>query len=223
MTRKHYIADIFGKMNGLNKELQGGQKTLKACKTKICAFIMKLTFWHSQIARYNICQFLQIGQCEPSDEAMRITAKRTPNQLSQELNGKYTDLKTTTFPAWITQPFLFDTGSKECLAMDPDQVAELMELQNNDSMKHIHAVRNKMMWLDSQVSAKYSKLAGVAQQALLLFPTTYLIECAFSSVRDILTKKCVGPYWVLGSCSVHVWLERALRCIITGFISLIAL
>ena len=46
-----------------------------------------------------------------------------------------------------------------------------------------------MMWLDSQVSAKYSKLAGVAQQALLPFQTTYLIEHAFSSVTDILTKK----------------------------------
>ena len=72
--------------------------------------------------------------------------------------------------------------------MDTDQV-ELLELQNDDGMKPIHAVRNEMMWLDSQVSAKYSKLVVVAQQALLPFPTTYLIECAFSSVTGILTKK----------------------------------
>ena len=90
-----------------------------------------------------------------------------------------------TFSVWITQPFLFDCGSEESLAM----VKELMELQNNDGMKPIHAVRNEMMWLDFQVSAKYSKLAVVAQQALLPFPTTYLIEYAFSSVTDILTNK----------------------------------
>ena len=77
-----------------------------------------------------------------------------------------------TFHVWITQPFLLDCGSEECLAMDPDQVEDLMELQNNDGMKPIHAVRNEMMWLDSQVSAKYSKLTVVAQQALLPFPTT---------------------------------------------------
>ncbi len=47
--------------------------------------------------------------------------------------------------------------------MDPDQVEEWMELPNDDGMKPIHAVRNEMMWLDSQVSAKYSKLAVVAQ------------------------------------------------------------
>ena len=73
--------------------------------------------------------------------------------------------------------------------MDPDQVEELMELKNDYSMKPIYAVRNEMMWLDSQVSVKYSKLAVVAQQALIPFPTTYLIEYAFSSVTDILTKK----------------------------------
>ena len=31
-----YLADVFGKLNGLNKELQGAQKTLMDCKTKIC-------------------------------------------------------------------------------------------------------------------------------------------------------------------------------------------
>ena len=45
-----YLADVFGKLNGLNKELQGAQKTLMDCKTQICAFVTKLTFWRSQIA-----------------------------------------------------------------------------------------------------------------------------------------------------------------------------
>ena len=45
------------------------------------------------------------------------------------------------------------------------------------------------MWLDPQVCAKYVELAQVAEQTLLPFPTTYLVECAFSAVTDILTKK----------------------------------
>ena len=39
-----YLADILGKLNVLNKELQGKQKTLIDCKTKIFAFINKLLF-----------------------------------------------------------------------------------------------------------------------------------------------------------------------------------
>ena len=51
------------------------------------------------------------------------------------------------------------------------------------------ASKNQLMWLDPQVCAKYVELAQVAEQTLLLFPTTYLVECAFSAVTDILTKK----------------------------------
>ena len=54
---------------------------------------------------------------------------------------------------------MFDCGSEECLAMDPNQVEELMEIQNDHGMKPTHAVINEMMWLDSQVSAKTSKFS----------------------------------------------------------------
>ncbi len=98
--------------------------------------------------------------------------------------------------------------------MDPDQVEELMELQNDDGMQPIHAVRNEMMWLDSQVSAKYSKLAVVAQQALLPFP---MIECAFSSVTDILTKKR-GRLDITG----HGDLRSKLTCFVPRISNLVA-
>ena len=56
-------------------------------------------------------------------------------------------------------------------------------------MKPIHASKNQLMWLDTQVCAKYAKLAKVAEHTLLPFPTTYLVECGFSAVTEILTKK----------------------------------
>ena len=137
------------------------------CKTKICAFITKLTFWHSQIERCNICQFLHLGQYEPSDKALRIIAEHLA-KLSQELNRRYTDLKSMSFLAWITQPLLFDCGSGRVWPWT------LIRWRScNDGMEPIFADRNEMMWLDSQISAKYSKLAVVAQQALPPFPTTY--------------------------------------------------
>ena len=94
------LSGVFGKLNGLNKELQGAQNTLMDSKTKICAFITTLTFWRSQIARRNIYQFPHLSQCEPSDEALRIITEHFA-KLSQELNRRYTDLKSMTFPAWI--------------------------------------------------------------------------------------------------------------------------
>ena len=73
--------------------------------------------------------------------------------------------------------------------MDSNLADELLHLQHDDAMKPIYASKNQLMWLDPQVCAKYVELAQVAEQTLLPFPTTYLVECAFSAITDILTKK----------------------------------
>ena len=44
-----YLADIFGKLNALNKELQGKQRTLMDCKTKIFGFVDKLKYFTAKI------------------------------------------------------------------------------------------------------------------------------------------------------------------------------
>ncbi|KAJ8030984.1 hypothetical protein HOLleu_27563 [Holothuria leucospilota] len=45
------------------------------------------------------------------------------------------------------------------------------------------------MWLDEEIVENYPNLSAQAQNLLLLFPTSYLVECAFSAVADILTIK----------------------------------
>ena len=93
------------------------------------------------------------------------------------------------FPSWIAQPFLFNCASEEGLTMDCDLADELLQLQNDDTMKPIRASQSQLMWLDPQICAKYPKLSKVAEQTLLPFPTTYLVECGFNAVTDLLTKK----------------------------------
>ena len=183
-----YLADIFGKLNALNKELQGKQKTLMDCKTQIFAFIDKLKYFTAQISRKNFSGFTHLGKCESSENIVRIILEHL-SKLVVELNSRFSDLKLIKFPSWIAQPFLFNCESEEGLAMDSNLADELLHLQHDDAMKPIYASKNQLMWLDPQVCAKYVQLAQVAEQTLLPFPTTYLVECAFSAVADILTKK----------------------------------
>ena len=183
-----YLADIFGKPNALNKVLQGKQKTLMDCKTQIFAFIDKLKYFTAQISRKNFSGFTQLGKCESSENIVRIISEHL-SKLVVELNSRFSDLKLIKFPSWIAQPFLFNCESEEGLAMDSNLADELLHLQHDDAMKPIYASKNQLMWLDPQVCAKYVELAQVAEQTLLPFPTTYLVECAFSAVTDILTKK----------------------------------
>ena len=183
-----YLADIFGKLNVLNKELQGKQRTLMDCKTKIFGFVDKLKYFTAQIGRQNFSGFTHLGKSEPTDNTLQIIVGHLSN-LAVELNSRFLDLKLMKFPSWIAQPFLFNCASEEGLTMDCDLADELLQLQNDDTMKPIQASQSQLMWLDPQICAKYPKLSKVAEQTLLPFPTTYLVECGFNAVTDLLTKK----------------------------------
>ena len=160
-----YLADIFVKLNALNKELQGEQKTLMDCKTKICGFISKLNFSKAQILKNSLSQFTHLMKCEPTDDILRIIFFQLQEMIRQICRSKRIE-----FSLWISQPFLFNSENNECLAMCSDQIDELMDLQNDDSVKPIHASKQQLMWLNPQVSAKYPKLANEDQQVLLPFP-----------------------------------------------------
>ena len=184
-----YLADIYGKLNVLNKELQGKQKTLIDCKTKIFAFINKLLFLKGQISRKTFTQFYHLGKCDPSDEVLQIISVHL-SSLHVHLNDRFLDLKKLEFPIWITQPFLLDIEKNHDLDnMSGSDIDEFMDLQNDESAKAIFAFKQQLMWLDQHIASKYNKVATKAQHFLLPFPTTYLVESAFSAVADIVCKK----------------------------------
>ena len=44
-----------------------------------------------------------------------------------------------------------------------------------------------MMWICEETQAKYLNTSSLARK--LLFPSSYLVECGFSAVNDLLLKK----------------------------------
>ncbi|XP_042216905.1 zinc finger BED domain-containing protein 5-like [Homarus americanus] len=123
-----YLADIFGKLNALNKELQGEQKTLMDCKTKMFGFISKLGFLKAQVLRNNLSHFPHLSKCDPSQNVLQIISEHLSN-LHDDLSDRFIDLKQMNFPSWIAQPFLFNWENNDCLArMESDQIDELMDM-----------------------------------------------------------------------------------------------
>ena len=144
---------------------------------------------------------------EPTDNTLQIILKHLSN-LVVELHSRFSDLRLTKFSSRIAQPSFLNCAREKDLAMDCNQ--KILHLQSDDTMKPIYeyASKNQLMWLDPQVYAKYAKLAKVAEHTFLPFPTTYLVECGFSAVTDILTKK----RGTLGICK-----RGDLRAKLTGF------
>ena len=88
------------------------------------------------------------------------------------------------FPGWLTQYKLVDLSDVEHQFQ-----SELADLQNDSSAEVVQKAKRKFMWLDEEMVENYPNLSKHAQNLLLPFPTSYLVECALSAVADVLTKK----------------------------------
>ena len=107
-------------------------------------------------------------------------------RIFEDFTQRFSDLSAKDFPDWITLFSLVDLGD-----VDPFLRNGLADLQNDASAAAIHRVKHQLMWLNDDIQEKYQKLTVKAVKHLLPFPSTYLIECAFSTVTYILTKKAL--------------------------------
>ncbi|XP_042205956.1 SCAN domain-containing protein 3-like, partial [Homarus americanus] len=178
-----YLADIFEKLNVLNKELQGTNMTLVNSKAKIFGFISFLELSQENISVKKFEQFYWLNKCEVTDATCLVIVEHLKIMVS-DFNFKFSDLKEINYPSWMTQPLLVDLSD-----VTMEYQGELSELQNDDSIKALFKIKGTMMWLCEETQAKYPNTSSLARKLLLPFPSSYLVECGFSAVNDLLLKK----------------------------------
>ncbi|KAK2579964.1 hypothetical protein KPH14_007644 [Odynerus spinipes] len=66
---------------------------------------------------------------------------------------------------------------------------ELAEMQNDESIKTLFNIKGAMVWLCLETEIKYPNATKCARELLLPFPSSYLAECGFSAINDLLLKK----------------------------------
>ncbi|CAK9813138.1 SCAN domain-containing protein 3 [Anthophora plagiata] len=66
---------------------------------------------------------------------------------------------------------------------------ELAELQNDESVKTSFNIKGAMAWLCEETEIKYPNSTKCARKLLRPFPSSFLAECGFSAVNDLLVKK----------------------------------
>ncbi|GFX74790.1 SCAN domaincontaining protein 3like [Trichonephila clavipes] len=102
-----YLADIFEKLNILNKQLQGTNKTLVDAKAKIFGFITNIELCQKHINNKNFEQFHWLQKCEVTHTALLVIVNNL-NNLSANLKERFLDLQQIDFPTWMMQPMLVD-------------------------------------------------------------------------------------------------------------------
>ncbi|XP_067126189.1 protein FAM200C-like [Centruroides vittatus] len=179
-----YLADIFEKLNILNKQLQGPSKTLVDAKAKIFGFVKNLELSQKHLSNRNFEQFHWLNKCNVSDSAILEIVNHL-KILITDFKERFADLKEMNFPTWMVQPVLVDLADISNLQYQE----ELAELQSDESVITLFNIKGAMAWLCDETEAKYPNTTKCARKLLLPFPSSYLAECGFSAVSDLLTKK----------------------------------
>ena len=66
---------------------------------------------------------------------------------------------------------------------------ELSEMQNDESVTTLFNIKGVMAWPCDETETKHPHSTNFARKLLLPFPSSYLAECDFSAVNDLLLKK----------------------------------
>lgn len=179
-----YLAEIFEKLNHLNKDMQGTGVTLINCKRNVLAFLAKLDLWRGQLGTRTFNHFPLLSQqsAEVSDGDLLIFTLHL-SQLKDDLNTRFQDLCSLEIPMWVSLPF--DT---EPSSVDMDLQEELIDLKSDADAKALLSLRGyQTMWITMR--RKYPMLWKRVELLFLAFPTTWLVEAGFSAVTNLLTKK----------------------------------
>ncbi len=179
----YYLTDVFEKLNTLNKQLQGKNKLLLDVKAKIFGFISQLELWRSQFSNRNFEHFNYLQTCEPSDTALEVILdyQKTLVLNSQE---RFSDLRKLDYPVWVTQPLLNNLSM-----VSTEFQKEFSELNNDESFKSLFNIKEINAWIYEEIQIKYPRMSEFNKKLLLPFPSSYLIQCGFSAVNDLLLKK----------------------------------
>ncbi|GFV82822.1 uncharacterized protein TNCV_4147901 [Trichonephila clavipes] len=111
---------------------------------------------------------------------------RRIDEMGEDIEKKLVEkLKTRKFSVPMGESTLRDS---EALLITSYQ-AELAELQNDDSVKILFSIKGAMAWLSEETEIKYPNSTKCAKKLLLPFPSSFLAECGFSAVNDLLIKK----------------------------------
>ncbi|QQP54701.1 Uncharacterized protein FKW44_007616, partial [Caligus rogercresseyi] len=192
-----FLTDITGKLNNLNRALQGKGKTVADMISALNAFKAQMNIFSAHLQRKKVLHFpsLQMvlkDNVSASESFGKVAEKYSQviNRLGQEFESRFCDIdKLEPCVSFISNPFMnVDTTCiaeqlSEMLSLDAGQVEmEIVTLQNDIHLKAHKATENFWGLVDIE---RFSGLCTAAMKVASLFGSTYLCESAFSDMNYI--------------------------------------
>lgn len=184
-----YLADIFAKLNILNKSLQKGNANILTWNEKVQGFVKKLSLWEAAVKKPDFTVFptllnmAQEVECEQIPQELTTCFVKHLSTLQKKLHEYfYEDLQPF---YWIKHPF---QPLKETSSLSLAEQEELIDLQCDDSLKVRFEEENSLSSFWISVKEEYPRLYEKATRMLIPFATTYLCETGFSALASMKSK-----------------------------------
>ena len=175
---------FFEKFNSLNLLLQGDKSNLINSKQAINAFLGKLTLYITNISRRKLDQFAALASVSSNlkDDDYIVYVNYLKN-IHEDMITRFKDLLELNIPVWVSNPFEVNAADVRI-----DLQEELVELQCDGWAQSLFKKDQYDAWRRSEFALKYPLLWENAKMYIIAFPSTYLVECGFSCVNQLLTK-----------------------------------
>ncbi|XP_072136178.1 zinc finger BED domain-containing protein 5-like [Mobula birostris] len=173
-----YLADIFQKLNLLNKTLQGKNSNLVDCKEAIVSFLKNLEVYCHNMGRQEFLQFPNLKMIAEAlkDDDLTVYVKRL-KQIHKDMQERFNDLLNLGIPDWILNPFEVQLTQVEAEIQE-----SLIDLQSDITARHQFSQFQKDFWIKSDLPNKFTTLWEKAQSFFIAFPSTYLVDSGFCKV-----------------------------------------
>lgn len=177
-----YLADIFEKLNEVNKNLQGEKINFIKSKSIISAFISKLSLFKEKISRREFNHFFKLSSLKQIlDSDLEIYCAHLES-LKDDMITRFKDINDLIIPEWVLNPFLANIQN-----IQPSIQEELIEVKHNEEAKIDFKLNGyELFWLKQKIT--YPQLWKEVELLIMAFPSTYLVEKGFSAVQQLLTK-----------------------------------
>ena len=190
-----FLADIFGALNQLSCQMQGGGIKVVEAEEKTNAFQRKLKLWRQRLENHNFANFPLLDEVVSNGSAISIEVSFNELQgllpvfteHSQKLQRLFENCfpERMQYPAWVRRPFSYDTTTADVNSLYTD---DIIELQESEVKKRDFNTTNLQTFWCHQIEG-YPLIAKVALEILMPFVTTYLCEHAFSILVYVKAKK----------------------------------
>jgi len=183
-----FLADIFEKLNYLNKSMQGKQENILTSTDKISSFQQKLLLWISKIEKQTNWDMFDLVKNWHVNSDLTNLILKSLHLLYENIKKYFPSLDVSSMD-WVRNPFI--DSAYETALFTTDEESELIDIKNDRGLKLQYStikinVDVSSFWIN--LLHEYPKISRKAMNAILPFSTSYICEAAFSSMNAIKTK-----------------------------------